>query len=118
MFTTYTVVTVLAAAMTGFSAYAAITGAPWVRDNLVKYGVPSWLLPLGVVKAAGALGLVVGIGVPVIGVAAALGLVAYFVGAVVTVVRARCLSHIGYPAAFLLPPAASLALLLILHTGS
>jgi DoxX-like family len=116
MFTTYIVVTALAAVMTAFSAYAAITGAPWVRDNLLKYGVPRvWLVPLGIVKLAGAFGLMAGIGVPVIGIAAAFGLIVYFAGAIVTVVRARYFSHIAYPVAFLMAPAASLILLLISH---
>jgi DoxX-like family len=113
MFTAYVVVTVLAAALNAYAAYVDFTGAAWVLDNMTKYGVPqSWLFLLGGLKAAGALGLLVGIGVPLIGAAAAVGLVAYFVGAIVTVVRARWYSHIAYPVAFLLPPAASLALLL------
>ena len=112
MFTAYIVVTVLAAAMTGYAAYVDFAGAEWVLDNMTKYGVPhSWLFLLGVLKTAGALGLLIGIGVPLIGAAAALGLVAYFVGAVVTVVRARWYSHVVYPVVFLLPPAASLVLL-------
>lgn len=113
MFTAYVVVTVLAAAINAYAAYVDFTGAEWVLDNMTKYGVPqSWLFLLGVLKAAGALGLLVGIGVPLIGAAAAVGLVAYFVGAIVTVVRARWYSHIAYPVVFLLPPAASLTLLL------
>ena len=39
---------------------------------------------------------------PAVGVAAAAGLVAYFVGAFVTVVRARWFSHLVFPGAFLL----------------
>jgi hypothetical protein len=114
MLTAYDVVTILAAAMTGYSAYGALTRAPWVCENLIKYGVPkSWLVPLGIVKAAGAVGLLAGLMVPTIGVAAALGLVAYFTAAVATVVRARYFSHIAYPVVFLLPPAASFALWLI-----
>jgi hypothetical protein len=114
MFTAYLIVTVLAAAMNAYAAYVDFTGAEWVLDNMAKYGVPrSWLFLFGVLKGAGALGLLVGIGVPVIGAAAAIGLVAYFIGAIVTVVRARWYSHIGYPVAFLLPPAASLLLLLV-----
>jgi hypothetical protein len=61
-------------------------------------------------KAAGAAGLLVGLFVPVIGVLAAIGLVLYFAGAVVTVVRARWYSHIPYPLVFLAPVAASMAL--------
>jgi hypothetical protein len=44
---------------------------------------------LGALKAAGALGLLVDIGMPLIGTAAAIGLVLFFVGAIVTHLRAR-----------------------------
>jgi hypothetical protein len=40
------------------------------------------MLPFGTLLAAGALGLLVGFAVPVIGTAAAIGLVLYFLGAV------------------------------------
>jgi hypothetical protein len=114
MFTAYIVATVVAAVMVGYSAYAVFTGAAWVVDNLRKYGVPeSCMLLLGLLKSAGALGLLIGLVVPVVGSAAALGLVVYFLGAIVTVVRAHYWSHVAFPLAFLLPPAASLALLLI-----
>jgi DoxX-like family len=72
----------------------------------------SWLPLLAVLEAAAAVGLLVGIGVHLIGSAAAIGLIAYFVGAIVTVVRAHVWSHIAYPVLFLLPPTASLVLLL------
>ena len=99
--------------MNAYAAYVDFSGPEWILHNMTRYGVPrSWLFLLGVLKAVGALGLLVGIAVPMIGSAAALGLVAYFVGAIVTVVRARCYSHIGYPIAFLLPAAAALFFLL------
>jgi hypothetical protein len=44
---------------------------------------------LGTLKAAGALGLLIGIRVPLIGIAAAVGLVLFFVGAIVTHLRAH-----------------------------
>lgn len=113
MFTAYVVVTVLATAIYAYAAYVDFTSADWVLENMTSYGVPqSWLFLLGVLKAAGALGLLVGIGIPLIGAAAAVGLVAYFIGAIVTVMHARCYSHLGYPVAFLVPSATSLALLL------
>ncbi len=109
--TAYIVITVLAAAMNSYAAFVDFKRADWVVDNMTKYGVPcSWLFPLGALKAAGALGLLVGIGVPPLGIAASAGLVAYFVGAIVTVTRAHWYSHIGYPMLFLLPAVASLAL--------
>jgi len=45
------------------------------------------MTPLGLLKAAGALGFLVGIVVPPIGIAAAVGLILFFVGAIITHVR-------------------------------
>jgi hypothetical protein len=67
-------------------------------------------LTLGALKAAGAAGLLMGIGLPVIGVAAAVGLILFFAGAIVTVTRAHWYSHVPFPAAFLVLAAASLAI--------
>ncbi|MFJ9456539.1 DoxX family protein [Kitasatospora sp. NPDC101447] len=107
----YTVVTVLGALMVGFSAYSVFAGAEYVVKPLVDYGVPrAWWTWLGVAKAAGALGLLVGLAVPVIGYAAAVGVILYFLGAVLTVARARAYAHIPFPLVYLAPAAASLAL--------
>jgi DoxX-like protein len=103
MSTTFIAVTVVAAAANLAAAAVDFLRAQWVVDNMTKYGVPhSWLVPLGALKAAGGLGLLAGIAVPLLGAAAALGLVLYFIGAVVAVVRSRWYSHIPAPAAFLL----------------
>ncbi len=111
MSTAYVVVTILAAAWVGFSAASVFFRAKWVVQPLADYGVPrSWWPWLGTAKAAGAAGLLVGLFVPVIGVMAEIGLVLYFTGAVVTVVRARWYSHIPYPLVYLAPVVASMAL--------
>ena len=97
-------------AMTSLTAIANLAAAAvdflrvqWVVDNMTKYGVPhSWLLPLGALKAAGGIGLLVGIAVPWLGAAATLGLVLYFVLAIIAVVKSGWYSHIPFPAAFLL----------------
>lgn len=75
-------------------------------------GVPrSWLPTLAVLKLAGAGGLFVGhLGLRHIGIAAALGLVLYFVGAVVVHVRARVFSNIAFPGGYLLLSLLSVAL--------
>jgi hypothetical protein len=110
VFAAYIVVTLAAAAANTYAATVDLARAGWVLDNMSRLGVPhSWLYPLGVVKGAGAAGLLVGMAVPPIGVAAALGLVLYFVGAVATVVRAHCYEQY-YPVPFLLLAAGSLAL--------
>lgn len=112
MSTAYVVVTLLATALVAFSATSLLRRADWVVKPLTDYRVPrSWWPWLGAAKAAGALGLLVGLAVPAIGVAAGVGLVLYFTGAVVTVVRARWYSHVPYPLVYLAPVVGSLALL-------
>jgi DoxX-like family len=94
MSTAYVVVTVLWAAWVGFSAGSVFVRAKWVVQPLAAYGVPpSWWPWLGAAKAAGAAGLLVGLFVPVIGGVAAIGLVLYFIGAVVAVLRPRVYSR-------------------------
>ncbi|MFI1256955.1 DoxX family protein [Streptomyces netropsis] len=111
MSTTYVVVTVLAAAMTGFSAVSVFLRAKWVVEPMADYGVPrSWLLPLGTAKAAGAVGLLVGLFLPVIGVMAGIGLALYYAGAVITVIRARWYAHIPFPLLYAAPVVGALAL--------
>jgi hypothetical protein len=110
MSTAYVVVTVFAALWVGFSAVSLLRGATWVTDSLTQYRVPrGWWPWLGAVKAAGALGLLAGLVVPAIGVAAAIGLILYFTGAVITVLRARAYTHVPYPLLYLAPVVGSLA---------
>ncbi|MBB5083180.1 DoxX family protein [Nonomuraea endophytica] len=111
MSTTATVVTVLAALWVGFSAFSLLRRAEWVVKPLTDYGVPtSWWNWLGLAKAAGAVGLLAGLFVPVIGVLAGIGLVLYFAGAVVTVLRARSYSTVVYPLLYMGPVIAALVL--------
>ena len=110
MSTTYAVVTVLAALMVGFSAVSILRRAAWVVEPLTEYGVPrSWWRWLGAAKAAGSLGLLVGLAVPAVGVVAAIALIAYFTGAIVTVARARWWSHVPFPMLYVAPVIGSLA---------
>jgi hypothetical protein len=63
-----------------------------------------------VLQAAGAAGLLAGLlGVPLIGVAAAVGLVLFFIGAVVIHLRARAYRSLPSPAFFLALAIATLA---------
>jgi hypothetical protein len=111
MSTAHLVVTLFAAAFVGFSAGSVFFRAPWVTQPLADYGIPSsWLPWLGTAKAAGAVGLVVGLFVPVIGVMAGIGLVLYFIGAVITVLRARWYSHTAFPLVYMAPVVGSLVL--------
>lgn len=105
------VVTVLTALWVGFSALSVFRRAQWVVGPLAGYGVARrWWPWLGAAKAAGAAGLVVGLVVPVIGVVAGIGLVLYFTGAVITVLRARSYAHVPFPLLYLAPVVAVLAM--------
>jgi hypothetical protein len=107
----HTIVTVFAAAWVAFSAYAILTRAAWVVEPLASYGVPaSWWPWLGAAKAAGAAGLLAGLLVPAIGILAGTGLILYFTGAVITVLRARSYATVAYPVLYLVPVIAALAL--------
>ncbi|PZF92212.1 DoxX family protein [Micromonospora deserti] len=111
MSVTYVVVTLLGAAMAGFSAGSVFFRATWVVQPLTDYDVPrGWWPWLGAAKAVGALGLLAGLAVPVVGVLTGIGLVLYFTGAVVTVARARWYSHLPFPLLYLAPVAGSVAL--------
>jgi len=108
MFIAYIVVTVLAAAANVFSATLDFIRYKQILINMAKVGVSeSWLTTLGILKAAGALGLLVGIRVPLIGIAAAIGLVLFFLAAVITHLRAHDYSF-GLAVVFLLLAVAAL----------
>jgi hypothetical protein len=110
MFAAYIAVTILAAAANIFSAACDFVRYRQVSLAMAKAGVPeSWMTTLGVLKAAGALGLLVGIGVPPIGTAAACGLILFFAGAIITHLRAHDFSF-GLAVVFLLLAVAELVL--------
>ena len=110
MFAAYVAVTVLAAAANAFSAALDFIRYKQILINMAKVGVSeSWITILGILKAAGALGLLIGIGVPLIGIAAAVGLVLFFVAAIITHLRARDYSF-GLAVVFLLLAVAALVL--------
>ncbi|MEU8618141.1 DoxX family protein [Streptomyces sp. NPDC048623] len=90
MFIGYVIVAALLALASTASALLTFTRNPQVVSSMEKVGVPdSWLPWLATAKAAGALGLLAGLVVPALGVAAAVGLVLYFAGAVISHLRVR-----------------------------
>jgi hypothetical protein len=111
MFIAYIIVTILAAAANTYAATVDFRRPQWVLDNITKWGGRhSWLFTLGALKAAGAAGLLLGICIPIMGIAAALGLVLFFVGAIAVVIRAQWYSHLPWPSTYLLLAVGSLAL--------
>ena len=102
MFLAYVVVTVLTIVANAAIVVADLRRAPFVLANMAEVGVPDPMLPLlAGLKAAGAAGLALGLaGVPLIGVAAAIGLVLFYAGALLAHVRARVFYNLAFPAAF------------------
>lgn len=91
MDTAYLVVAILAIAANAFSGIAALAHFRPILPAMARAGVPeSWLtFPIGTLKTAGAAGLLLGLlGRPLVGAAAAIGLVLFFVCAVYTHLRA------------------------------
>lgn len=84
----YIVVTILTACMNVYAASLGFVGAESVRSVADRVRVSQrWMVPFGVLLLSGGVGLLVGFVVPVLGIAAAIGLVAYFVCAVSAHVR-------------------------------
>jgi hypothetical protein len=112
MFVAYVVVTVATILINVWAAAADFAKAKFVLANSAELGIStSWLPPLAVLKAAGAVGLLGGLlGFRPIGIAAAIGLVLFFLGAVILHVRARVFHNMLYPAGFLALAIASLVL--------
>jgi hypothetical protein len=89
---------------------ADLLKAPFVLATSAAVDVPpSWLPMLGTLKLAGAAGLTLGLlGVPALGVAAGIGLVLFYVGALVAHLKARKFATGAAPLLFLGLAAATL----------
>ena len=114
MFIVAVVVSVLLALVLSGSAYAKLTKDPKVVATLVgTVGVPEerlWML--AALELAGAAGLLIGLFWAPLGIAAAIGVVLYFIGAVIGHLRVRdtAPASIGAPAVILLVAVAALVL--------
>ena len=112
MLAAYVIVTVVTIAANGFAAFADFARLDFILVTMKQVGVPeSWLKPLGLLKGAGVVGLLIGLaGLRPLGVAAAIGLTLFFIGAVVTHVRSRVIYNVAVPGSFLALAIASMAL--------
>jgi hypothetical protein len=111
MFIAYTVVAIVLALANLGTAQAKIRGLETATAGLVEAGVPrSWFVPLALLNIAGAGGLLIGIGWRPLGIAAATGLVLYFLGALSFHVRARDFKGMPVPGTFFGLSVAALAL--------
>jgi len=112
MFTAYVVVTVITIIANVGVIIADLVRADFVIANSAEVGVPqSWLPLLATLKATGAVGLLLGLmGFHIIGVSAAIGLVVFFVGAMLAHLRARVFYNVAFPGTFLALAISSLTL--------
>ncbi|HEY7052164.1 MAG TPA: DoxX family protein [Mycobacterium sp.] len=114
MTTAYVIVAIATMVANAAAAIADFAGAEFVRKTSAELGISeTWLPLLGVLKAAGAVGLLVGLlEISWIGIAAAVGLVLFFVGALIFHFRARVFHNFAAPATYLALAVASLVLAL------
>lgn len=119
MNTAYLVITVVFAAMAAFSGLGKIRRDPRIVHVIHEViGVPmKYFSLLAACEIAGAVGLVLGIWWPSLGVAAGIGLVLYFVVAIVFHLRIGDVKGVG-PAAFMLALAAGALATRILTLGT
>jgi hypothetical protein len=113
MFAAYLAAVISTVIVNAAAAAADFSRARFVLENSAEVGVAeSWLPLLGALKAAGAAGLLIGLlGTRPIGIAAAIGLVLFFIGAMATHVRARVVYNLAFPAFFLALAVGSLVLI-------
>lgn len=112
MHTAYLVTTMVLTLLATFSAIGKIRRDPLpvkvIHDTI---GIPLTYFPLlAACEFAGAVGLVVGIWSPSLGIAAGIGLVLYFVGAVVSHLQVGDVKGVGSAAFMLVAAAAELTL--------
>ncbi|THV42491.1 DoxX family protein [Glycomyces buryatensis] len=114
MFTAYLIVTLVTIAANAAEAVANFAKIPFVRNNVTAIdGSVSWLPWLGIAKGAAAAGLTLGLlGWEPLGLAAAIGLVVFFICAMVAHIRAKVFYNIYGPILFLGLSIATLALML------
>jgi hypothetical protein len=113
-------VTIVLAIIVTFSGIAKIRRHPHlVRVIHETVGVPLKFFPLlAACEFAGALGLLAGIWWPPLGIAGGIGLVIYFVGAVVSHLRVSDFNGIGSAAFMLVVAAAALVLRILTYNPS
>ncbi|MFI6757725.1 DoxX family protein [Micromonospora sp. NPDC050417] len=105
----YIVLAILLSVMLLGSAQGKLTKNEKVVQGLSAANVPqSWYPPLAVIEIIGAAGLIIGIFFSPLGVAAAVGVTLYFVGAVIAHLRAGDTKGASAPAMILLIAVAAL----------
>jgi DoxX-like family len=107
VFATYVTITIIASVFTGIAAVTYLIGHEYPKAQADMKRIPrSWVLRLGVLLAAGSLGLLAGFAVPLLGALAAAGLVLYFLGALIAHLRVGSRQLVGWAVFFSIAVAA------------
>jgi hypothetical protein len=115
MFAAYVTVTILASVFNGIAAVTYLIGHDYPKVQADMKRLPrSWVPMLGLVLAAGTVGLLAGFAVPLLGKLAAAGLVLYFIGALIAHLRVGSRKLVGW-AIFFATAVAALAVNLAYH---
>lgn len=102
MFIAYIVISVVLGLGLAASGWQKIRKNERIVTGLTSVGVPlSWFVPLALLDIAGTVGLLVGIWWRPLGIAAAIGVILYFTGALIVHVRAKDTKGMPMPAALL-----------------
>src|SRR5262245_36209653 len=100
-------ITIIASVFTGIAAVTYLIGHEYPKDQADMKRIPRSLVPvLGVLLAAGSLGLLAGFAVPLLGALAAAGLVLYFLGALIAHLRVGSRQLVGWAVFFSIAVAA------------
>jgi uncharacterized membrane protein YphA (DoxX/SURF4 family) len=111
MFIAYAVVAILLAAFLALSGIGKLTGDERVTRTITAIGVPlNWFPLLAACEFAGAVGLLAGIFLAPIGIAAAAGVGLYFLGATAFHLQAGDRNGVSMPLSLLFIAAAALVL--------
>ncbi|WNF29355.1 DoxX family protein [Streptomyces sp. C11-1] len=103
-------VTILGVLFNGAAAVTYLIGHEYPKTQADMKGIPRKYVPvLGLLLAAGALGLLAGLAVPLLGTLAAVGLILYFIGAIIAHLRVGSRDIVG-GISFLITAAAVLVL--------
>jgi hypothetical protein len=102
VFAAYLALTSVTIVANAWAAGADLAQPKWLLANMDEVRVPRfWLPPLAIVKGAGAAGLLLGLpAARPLGIAAAIGLVLFFAGALAAHLRARAFHNIAVPGAY------------------
>ena len=111
MFIAYVVLVVLFSFVLVFTGRSKLVREKEVTKIMTRLGVPlSWFPVLAALEFAGVVGLLAGIVYRPLGIAAGVGLVLYFIGAVISHLRVRDVEGAPVPTVLVLVSAAPLVL--------